>query len=259
MRILFLGNNWMGWQILQWLKEQGEEIVGLVMHPPDKRKFGDEIVHCAGLRPRQILDGSKLKDPDTMAAIKDMRPDIGISALFGFILKKEILELLPLGCVNIHPALLPYNRGAYPNVWSIVEGTPAGTTIHYIDEGVDTGDIIAQRQVNVMITDTGESLYHKLAEVSLDLFQEVWPSIRNHKAPRIPQKKASGTCHRVQDIDLIDEIDLMGNYRAQDLLNIIRARTFLPYKGAFFNHQGRKVYMRLQLWEEGKDLEQEKA
>ena len=247
MRILFLGNNRVGWQIIRWLKEQDEEIVGLVVHPAGKRKYGEQIIDTAGVLPANIFDGSQLHNPETIKAVKALQPDLGVSALFGYILCREFLDLMPSGCVNIHPALLPYNRGAYPDVWSIVEGAPAGVTMHYIDEGVDTGDVIAQGQVNVEPVDTGEMLYRKLERTAVELFTETWPLIRSGQAPRILQNKSEGTYHRVCDVEQIDEIDLDHTYTGRELINIIRARTFPPYAGAYFRHNGRKVYLRLQL------------
>jgi methionyl-tRNA formyltransferase len=247
MRILFLGNNWVSWQVIHWLREQKEQIVGLVIHPSHKRKYGDEIIRSAQVSPAHIFDGSQLRQPDMLQAIKALRPDIGLSVLFGYILRPEILDLFPAGVVNLHPAYLPYNRGAYPNVWSIVERTPAGVTLHYIDAGVDTGDIIAQRQLPIEPVDTGEILYRKLERVCVDLFKETWPLIRSGRVPRIPQDRREGTYHHTRDVEHIDPIDLDRTYTARELIDIIRARTFPPYPGAHFIHQGRKVYLRLQL------------
>jgi methionyl-tRNA formyltransferase len=250
MRILYLGNNWVAWQLVSWLREQSEEIVGLVVHPMDRRRYGEEIIHSAGMDASRIFDGSRLRQPDVIEAITSLKPEVGISVLFGYILRRELLDLMPAGCVNIHLAILPYNRGAYPNVWSIVEGTPAGVTLHYVDEGVDTGDIIAQREVAVDPVDTGESLYRKLERTAVDLFKETWPLIRSGRAPRIYQSKGNGTYHSIRGVERIDEIDLDRTYTAGELINIIRARTFPPYPGAYFRRQGRKVYLRLQLLDE---------
>ncbi len=245
MRILFLGNNWVGWQLVQWLKEQEEEIVGLVIHAAGRRKYGDEIINSSKVDPARIFDGSKLHRSETLEAIKSLRPEIGVSALFGYILRSPFIDMMSAGCVNIHPALLPYNRGAYPNVWSIIDGTPAGVTVHYIDEGVDTGDIIAQREIHVEPFDTGISLYHKLEQACVDLFKETWPMLRAGQVLRVAQEERAGTCHRMHDIVGIDEIDLDRRYSARELIDILRARTFPPYPGAYFRHEGRKIYMRL--------------
>ncbi len=252
MRILFFGNNWVGWQVIEWLREQGEDIVGLVIHPQAQRKYGEEIIHSAGLTTSSIFLGTDLRKPTTTAAIRALAPDIGISALFGYILQPDLLNLMPLGCVNIHPGLLPYNRGTNPNVWSLVEGTPAGATIHYMDSGVDTGDIIANLEVPVEPVDTGETLYRKLEAACVDLFKEAWPVIRSGHSRRIPQDQKAGTAHRIDDLKQIDEIQLSRKYSARELIDILRARTFPPYEGAYFVYQGRRVYLQIQLQYEEK-------
>lgn len=247
MRILFLGNNWVGWKVLDWLKSQKEEVIGLVIHAPEKRKYGEEILKTAGLDPSSIFDGSKLRQPEVVKAIQRLQPEIGISAFFGYLLPDELLRSMRSGCVNIHSSFLPYNRGVYPNLWSIVDGTPAGVSLHFMDEGVDTGDIIVQRQLPVEPIDTGESLYRKLEKASVELFKESWPLLRHSKVSRIPQKKTAGSYHRLQDLNEIREIDLNRTYTAKKLIDRIRAQTFPPYKGAYFLHEGRKVYLRLEL------------
>lgn len=248
MRIVFLGNNWLGWQALEWLHAQGEDIAGLVTHPPGRQKYGDEIRAAAHLPPEHVFDAATLRHPDTLTAIRALEADIALSVLFGYILKPDFLSIFPQGVVNLHPAYLPYNRGAYPNVWAIVDGTPAGTTLHYIDPGIDTGDIIARRQVPVEPVDTGRSLYGRLEQASLDLLKETWPLIRRGEAPRISQPDGEGTHHFVRDVEQIDAIDLDEPVTARRLIDVLRARTFPPYDGAYFvDETGRKVYLRLEL------------
>jgi methionyl-tRNA formyltransferase len=166
------------------------------------------------------------------------------------VVNSDFIRLFPKGCINLHPALLPHNRGRFPNIWSIVSKTPAGVTIHYIDEGIDTGDVIAQKEVPVEVTDTGASLYRRLEIEGLELFKATWPAIQAGTASRSPQAAGSGSYHRARDVESIDEIDLQKSYRAEDLINVIRARTFPPHRGAYFMHEGRKIYLRLELLDE---------
>ena len=250
MRIIFLGNNWVGWQVINFLREQKEKIVGLVVHPKEKRKFGEKIISTAHVSPERIFEGPELVQAEVLESIKSFQPDMAISALFDYILWPEFLELSPAGVVNLHPSYLPYNRGQYPNVWSIVERTPAGATLHYIDHGVDTGDIIAQERIPIEPIDTGETLYRKLERTCVTLFKENWPLIRSGKAKRTPQDKGKGTYHVTRDVDQIDSIDLNKNYKAGELIDLIRARTFGPYPGAYFVDRGRRVYMHMQLFYE---------
>jgi len=249
-RILYMGNNWLGHQILRWLKARGEEIVALVLHPQEKSAYREEILHSAGVGPSSIFAGPELHQQHVIRAIRDLKPDIGISVLFGYVMRKEFLDLFSAGCINIHPAMLSFNRGANPNVWSIIDGTPAGVTIHFVDEGVDTGDIIAQKPILIDLTDTGGTLYRKLELAAVDLFGETWPLIASGRMPRVPQKPDQETFHHLADMKRIDEIDLERAFKAEDLIDILRARTFPPYAGAYFLKEGRKIYLRLQFLDE---------
>jgi methionyl-tRNA formyltransferase len=247
-RLICLVNNYLGWQALEYLREQ-EQIVGVVVHPPERAKFEKEI--RASARSAQVFTADDLRNPAGLKRIAQLKPEMGMSVLFGYLLKRDFLALLPQGCLNLHPAYLPYNRGAYPNVWSIVDGTPAGVTLHYIDEGVDTGDIVRQKEVPVWCTDTGEGLYHKLEAAGLQLLREAWSAIQSGHVERVPQRREEATFHKVADVAEIDEIHLGQSYQAEHLLRILRARTFPPHPGAFFRHEGRKVYIRIQFEEEG--------
>jgi methionyl-tRNA formyltransferase len=250
MRIFCLCNNWLGWQVLKWLREEGEEIVGLGVHPEARSKYGREIRAEISGTDCLMLDGSRLKESGALEQVRKLQADMAVSALFAYVLRSDFIDLFPQGCINLHPALLPHNRGRFPNIWSIVSKTPAGVTIHYIDQGIDTGDVIAQKEVAVQITDTGASLYRKLEVAGLELFKATWPSIRAGSCSRSPQPAGSGTYHRARDVETIDEIDLQKSYRAEDLLNVIRARTFPPHRGAYFMHEGRKIYLRIELKDE---------
>jgi methionyl-tRNA formyltransferase len=239
-RIVFFGNNWLGWQTLRWLVEQGETIAALVPHAKDETNWRDELIRVVGSSV-PIIEPKDLQKPETIAQLKSLKADLGLSVLFKHWLKKEALSVFSKGAVNLHPSYLPYNRGVYPNVWSILEGTQAGATLHYMDEGLDTGDIIAQRKVATDPWDTGETLYRKLEREALTLFKEIWPAVKAGKAPRTPQKKNEGTAHTFADIRSKDAIDLEKKYSGRELLDLLRARTFPPYSGAHFEANGRRI------------------
>jgi methionyl-tRNA formyltransferase len=257
MRIFCLCNNWLGWQALRWLGQQGDEVVGLALHPPARSKYGNEIRREISNTNCLVLDGSQLREPDVLNQVRDLQADIAVSVLFAYVLSADFIGLFSQGCINLHPALLPHNRGSFPNVWSIVTKTPAGVTLHYIDRGIDTGDVIAQKEVAIKVTDTGASLYRRLEVEGLELFKEAWPSIRAGTCLRAVQPAGLGSYHRARDVETIDEIDLEKSYRAEDLLNVIRARTFPPYRGAYFVHAGKRVYLRLDLSDSDEDTKDE--
>ena len=123
MRIICCVNNLVGLQVLSWLRERNENIAGIIVHPQKEQKYGEEIIAVSGLPDDRIFFGNTLDNNETLDAIRQLKPDIAISVYFGYIFRKPFLDLFPRGCINLHPAFLPYNRGAYPNVWSIIDGT----------------------------------------------------------------------------------------------------------------------------------------
>ncbi len=253
MRLVYFGNNRLGLQVLQYLVQAGADLAALVLHPLGRRRYGDEFLALARDCRIPVHDATVLSDVQALRSLAPEPPVLGVSVMFGYIFKPEVLRMFPAGIVNLHLALLPHNRGAAPNVWSIVEGTPAGVTLHWVDAGIDTGDVIGQREVRVEPTDTGASLYRRLEENALGLFVQHWPAIAAGSAPRIRQAPG-GTTHRLRDLDDLDRIELDRSYRAGELLDILRARTFPPYPGAYFERAGKKIYLRLQLLPE-EDLE----
>lgn len=248
MKIFFMGNNLLGLKVLEFLIRQKENICGLAVHVSEKAKYVDEIIKRSQLAKSKIIKGNRINDLETVKKIKRLKPDIILSICFGYILELEIIRIPPLGVINLHTAYLPYNRGANPNVWSIVDETPAGVTLHYINPGIDTGDIVAQKQVPVNWLGTGKTLYEKLEEEAFELFQQTWPDIKSGRIKRKKQR-GKGSFHHVKDLEKIDRINLSKKYKAKDLLNILRARTFTPYNGAYIEIEGKKIHLRLELYE----------
>lgn len=245
-RVVFLGNNTLAAKILGYLKSQPQQLVGLVVHPRGKAKLRNKLLQLAKLPKTRTFQGDVINDLETIKQIKTLQPDVLVSVMFGYILKQEILSVPKYGAVNLHPAYLPFNRGAHPNVWSIVEGTPAGVTLHTIDEGVDTGKILAQEKMKVQSTDTGRSLYGKLEQAAYELFIKTWPKLVKGELAAKSQKPG-GSEHRVKDLHKLDEIDLDKKYTGRELINMLRARTFPPYKGAYFKAGGEKILVRVKL------------
>src|SRR5258705_11044849 len=176
MRVACFANNRVGLEVVRTLAERGE-LVALVVHPEDARRFGPEILAAASLPPDQVFLASELERPEVLDRLFAQDPEIGVSAFYGYILAPVLFERFARGVVNIHPALLPWNRGTYANVWTIIDQTPAGATLHYIDAGVDTGDIVAQQPVAVRPDDTGQTLYERLEQAGIAVFARGWPEL----------------------------------------------------------------------------------
>lgn len=121
-----------------------------------------------------------------------------VSYGYRHILPQEVLDWFPRRAVNLHISYLPWNRGADPNLWSILDDSPAGVSIHLLDAGLDTGDLIAQRLVPFDPQDTLRSSYARLNAEIQALFWAVWPQLKGVGIRGIPQP-SGGSCHRVRD------------------------------------------------------------
>lgn len=122
-----------------------------------------------------------------------------ISYGYRYLLKADLLERFERRAINLHISLLPWNRGADPNLWSFLENTPKGVTIHRIDPGIDSGEIFAQKELFfVEQEETLASSYKKLAETIEELFRQSWPKIAAGIMQSYPQEKG-GSLHRLKD------------------------------------------------------------
>lgn len=166
--------------------------------------------------------------------LADLDLDLGLLAWWPYLIKQEVIDTARLGYLNFHPSLLPYGRGKDPNFWAIVEGTPFGVTLHFVDPGIDTGPIAFQRELPVRWEDTGATLYQRAQDAIVELFQASLPRILSGDIPRVPQHEDGATSHLRKHLEPASVIDLEGTYRARDLLDLLRARTFPPHPGARF-------------------------
>jgi len=183
--------------------------------------------------------------------------DIVLLAWWPDIIKEDAISAARLGWINMHPSLLPYNRGKHPYFWSIVEHTPFGCSLHFIDRNIDTGDILFQSEIQVLITDTAETLYKKSVDTCIQLLRDSYPRIVKLDFERQKQDDSIATFHMASDIEKITRIDMQKDYRALELINIIRARTFNNGPSAYFTLDDKKYYLRINI-EEVSDNEKRK-
>jgi methionyl-tRNA formyltransferase len=223
MRILFLGVNNVGDQCYKWLISQNENVIELI------------------------------EDKISLNKLKGLMPDIVVSIGYRHILPSECLNVPECGVINSHKALLPLNRGTDPCFWTIRDQTKAGVTMHYIDAGVDTGDIISQVEVDYSFSDTAESLYRRLEVAQFELFKTTWPQIKSGNINRRKQE-TKGTYHGKIDFANQLNIELEQKYKAEDLINLLRAATFRPFKNAFFVKNNKKYYVDIEITPEDKVL-----
>ena len=212
--VVFLGTNNVGMEVYDWLCDRD------------------------GVDVRALLtEGSQLD------LVVELEPDFAVAVGFRHVVPPDVLEAPSRGCINLHPGLLPHARGFNPNVWSIVEGLPAGVTIHYMEEAVDAGDVIATREVETRFDDTGRDLYERLESASYDLFTDTWPAVEAGEVESTPQPEGEGTMHYKRDFERLCELDPDAEYRAKDLLDVLRALTFPPFDNAHLEVDGETFYV----------------
>lgn len=179
----------------------------------------------------------------------DVGVDLGVLAWWPYLLKPQILDIPRLGFVNTHPSLLPHNRGKHYNFWALVEQAPFGVTLHRVDAGIDSGDILAQSAIDYGWCDTGETLYIKAQKEMVKLFTTHYPALRRGDLSGLPQSADEGSFHLASEIEPASCLDLEASYRCRDLINLLRARTFEGHPGCWFEDSGRRYEVSISIRE----------
>src|SRR5437899_3525571 len=204
MRIVFIGTGEIGVPTLRALQKSEHELVGVVTQP-DKPVGREQKITAPPVKkellanpvkasPARTLQPAKIKDPDSIEEIPALTPDVIVVMAYGQILPSDILEIPKIACLNLHASLLPRWRGAAPIQAVIAAGDrKTGITVMYMDEGLDTGDILLQRTIDVVSAETGGSLHDRLAKVAPEALLESLELLENGRAPHIPQDNALAT------------------------------------------------------------------
>jgi len=218
--VIFLGMNEAGEKVYDWLN-------------------GREDVEVKAL----------LTEKDQLSLIEKLDPELVVSSGFEHKVPKGVIEVPEKGIVNLHPSFLPYNRGAHPYIWPIINDTPAGVSIHYMNEEIDQGDVIARREVRVQPDDTGKSLHQRLMFEQFQLFKQNWEEIKKAEKGR-EQDLDRGDTHRKKDLDQISEIDMSEEVKAGEMIDKLRAMSYPPHKTVYFERNGQKYYLNLEIEKE---------
>ncbi|MDF2541783.1 MAG: fmt [Herbinix sp.] len=245
MKILYMGTPELAANILQRLIESEHEIIGVVTQP-DKEKGRGKNVSCSPVKEVAlqneipIYQPVKVREAGFVQMVREMAPEAIVVAAFGQILSKDLLEISPYGCINVHASLLPKYRGAAPIQYAVINGEKeTGITIMYMDVTIDSGDIILQSKISLDPEETGGSLYDKLTCLGADLLLEALKKIEDGSAIRTPQDHAQATF--VKTID-----KTMGNINftmpAEQIERLIRGLN--PWPSAYTMLEGKT----LKLW-----------
>jgi methionyl-tRNA formyltransferase len=245
MRIVFIGTGEIGVPTLRALQKSEQELIGVVTQP-DKPVGREQKITAPPIKAAladgkmPILQPAKIKDTAAIEQIRALVPDVIVVMAYGQILPRSVLELPKIACLNLHASLLPRWRGAAPIQAAIAAGDrETGITVMYMDEGLDTGDILLQRRSEIGPNETGESLHDRLAKIAAEAMIESLRLLKNGSPPRIPQENELAT-YAPKLNRASGRIDW--NEPAEVIVRRIRAHN--PWPGAFseFNDRRLKIF-----------------
>jgi len=234
MRVVFIGTGEIGVPTLRALVKSEHDVVG-VLTQPDKPVGRSQLIEAPPIKNAlfganiPVLQPARIKDRQAIEEIRALKPDVIVVMAYGQILPRGALEIPKVACLNLHASLLPRWRGAAPIQAAIAAGDrETGITVMYMDEGLDTGDILLQRTIDILPADTGGALHDRLAEVAPETLLESLDLLAKGKAPRTPQDNAVATYApklKREDgkIDWSDPADAIER----------KIRAFDPWPGAF--------------------------
>lgn len=246
MKIIYMGTPDFAVAPLEAILKAGHEVTAVVTQPDRQKGRGREVQYspvkeCALSNGIPVLQPLKIKEKDAVEELRKYPADIFVVAAFGQLLSEEILNMPRLGCINIHASLLPAYRGAAPIQWCVINGEEkTGVTIMQMAKGMDTGDILLQKEVVLDEKETGGSLFDRLMETGAELIVEVLPKIEAGELTPVVQKEELATYAGKITKD-------MGNIDfAKSAVTIERLiRGLNPWPSAFTHYKG-KI---LKIWE----------
>lgn len=245
MNIVFMGTPEFSVSALEELIKAGHNILAVVTQPDKARGRGKEIQYTpvkeAALKyDIPVYQPKQVKDTEFVNVLREINPDVMVVIAFGQILSKDILDIPKYGCINIHASLLPKYRGAAPIQWSIIDGEEiTGVTTMYMNEGLDTGDMLDKEIVKISKKETGGSLHDKLAQVGSTLIIETLDKIEKGNISRVKQEDSESTYAKILDKKL-GNIDF--SMKAVEIERLIRGLNPWPSAYTKLNNKNLKIW-----------------
>ena len=256
MKIIFMGTPDFSVGTLEALIEAGHEVVLAVTQPDKPKGRGKEmqftpVKECAMKYNIPVYQPKRVREPECMEELRKYDADIMVVVAFGQILPKEILEMCPYGCVNVHASLLPKYRGSAPIQWAIIDGEEVtGVTTQQMNEGIDTGDILLKTEIAIDAKETGGSLFDKLAVAGASLCVETLKGLEEKTITPIPQGDSPTAYAKMLDKQL-GNIDWSQSSIAIERL--IRGLTPWPSAYTGWNEKVMKIWAAEAISDSGKE------
>lgn len=245
MKIFVFADNSFGLEVIKFLKKKKENLVGVAVHPKKYQNKSREILEISK-KIKTFQFGKKISK-NSIKKIRELKPDVILTVFWRFLVNQELIEIPKYGVINFHMGYLPFNRGANPNVWSIIENTTPGCTIHKINKDIDSGWILAQKKVDYYPEDTAKDLYFRIFDNFLKLFKKKWIEIKKNKFKGKKIDINKGTIHYRKQFKNISKINLREKVYPLDLFNNIRAKMFDPHNPAYFFYKKKKYFVEINI------------
>ena len=242
MKVVFMGTPDFAVNVLQGLIDN-YDVIGVVSQPDKRVGRHQELVNTP-VKELALKYNIPVFQPERIKEdykdILDLNPDIIVTCAYGQIIPKEILDYPRLGCINVHASLLPKLRGGAPIHKSIIDDYgKSGITIMYMDQKMDSGDIISQREIEILDSDNLESLHDKLSVIGTELLLDTLPSIIDGTNNRIKQDESQVTyAYNIKREE--EHIDF--NKTSREIFNLIRGLSPVPSANAILFEKELKVY-----------------
>ena len=245
MRIVFMGTPDFAAAILKRLIDTDRNVVG-VFSQPDKPVGRKQIIMPTATKALAMEHGipvfqpAKLRDGEALKIMQELKPDLTVVAAYGKILPKDILDVAPLGNVNVHGSLLPKYRGSAPIQWSVINGDKVtGITTMYMAEGMDTGDMIMKFELPIGENETAGELFDRMAELGAESIEKTLELFDNGEVKGIPQNDEEATYAPMLKKEM-GEIDF--GKTAEEIRNLVRGLNPWPTAYTFLDGKNVKVH-----------------
>lgn len=242
LKIIFMGTPDFAVPCLEKIYSDNHDVCAAFTNPDRPKGRGYKLV-CSPVKVKALELGIKvfqpesLRDQDVVKTISNLNPDVIVVVAYGKILPESILSIPKYGCVNVHASLLPKYRGAAPIQWSIINGENlTGVTTMFMDKGLDTGDIIQQREVKIDPDETSGELFSRLCFMGADLLLETLDLIKSGNAIRTKQDESKATYSKILNKSF-SNIDWSKS--AVEIHNLVRGLN--PWPGALTIAGGKKL------------------
>ncbi len=253
MRAIFMGTPDFAVPSFKAMAEAGHEVSAVVTQPDRPRGRGKKeapppVKEAARSLTIPVFQPTRIKDPDFITLLKGLSPDVIVVVAFGRILTAEILSIPRYGCINVHASLLPKYRGAAPIHWAVINGEKeTGITTMYMDEGMDTGDMILRETVPIDDSDTVSVVHDRLSLLGAQALVKTLYLIERGQAPRQPQ---TGTLTYAPMLKAGDEL-ILWERPARDICNQIRGMNSWPGARTTFSGRVLKIWSAAALEDDG--------